>query len=271
MSVLLVWSCVPPEEEISNDDIVLAEVYNRTLYLSDMEGMIPRYASPNDSSLIVNAYTERWVRENLMLYEAERNITSDLDIDKLVRDYRASLLLNNYERSIVELELDSFISDEELLVYYNDHKEHFQLETNIMRSKFMKLPNDAPMLDKVQEWWKNDTLPSMKKLMNYCEEHAVVYQLEDSIWLESDKVIGEFPKGALSSIQEGKEFKLTEGGFQYFIRVMEIQSKNSDPPMGYIRGRAIKHILHNRRLKLIEEKKEKLYQKAQRAGHVKVF
>ncbi|MGB1216739.1 MAG: hypothetical protein ACPG5P_02625, partial [Saprospiraceae bacterium] len=127
------------------------------------------------------------------------------------------------------------------------------------------------MLDKVQEWWKSDTFPTLKRLTEYCEEHAIIYQLEDSIWLESDKIIEEFPKGALSSMKEGKEFRLTEGDFQYFIRIMEIQSKNSDPPMGYIRGRAIKHILHNWHLKLIEEKREKLYQKAQRAGHVKIF
>ncbi len=269
--MISISSCISSEKEENINDVLLAKVYNKPLYLSELDGMIPRTATPADSSLIVSAFIERWVRENLMLYEAERNVPKDLNIDKLVRDYRASLILHNYEEMLIESDLDSMISEQEILNYFNEHKTHFQLETNIMRCNFMKLDKNAPQMDKVEEWWEADSFPQLKYLTQYCDKNAIVYQLEDSIWLDVDQVEAEFPKGALSSMKEGKEFKLTEGDYKYFIRIMEIQSKNSDPPVGYIKAHATKYILHNRKLKLIEDKKEQLYQKSDRKGHIKIY
>ena len=69
------------------DDKVLAQVYNKVLYQSNLADMIPEYTTPEDSALIVKAYLQRWIREQLLMYEAERNIPKDLNIDQLVRDY----------------------------------------------------------------------------------------------------------------------------------------------------------------------------------------
>ncbi len=268
-----IWivACMPPDEDRSDEDILLAKVYNKPLYLSELEGMIPRSATPTDSSLIVNAYVERWVRENLMLYEAERNVSKDLNIDKLVRDYRASLILHNYEKKIAESSLDSTITENQLLDYYEKYKSHFQLETSIMRCKFMKWDADTPNLDKIEKWWKSDEKSDLKKLSKSCEESALIYQLEDSIWINKDELVEEFPKDVISSMKEGKEFEQTKDGFKYYVKVMEVQSKNSEPPMSYIRNHAIKFILHNRKLELVERTREELYQKAERKGHVKYF
>ncbi len=266
-----IGSCMPPEEERDAEDILLAKVYNKPLYLSDLDGMIPRSATPTDSSLIVNSFTERWVRENLMLYEAERNIPKDLNIDKLVRDYRASLILHNYEKQITETQLDSMISDDEIMEYYNQYEGHFQLETSIMRCKFMKLPSDAPDLAKAEKMWEEMKDGSSKKLENYCEENAITYQLEDSIWVNKDELASEFPKDVLSSMKEGKEFKQKKEDYVYYVRVMEVQSKNNEPPLSYIRNQVSKFILHNRKLELVNKMREELYQKAERKGHVKYY
>ncbi len=269
--IFLVSACMPPEDEQNGEDLLLAKVYNKPLYLSQLDGMIPRNATPSDSSLIVNAYVERWLRENIMLYEAERNVPKDLNIDKLVRDYRATLILHNYEKMIAESSLDSIISDEEVMNYYTEYKSHFQLETSIMRCKFIKLSKDAPKKEKAIKMWKEEKEDDKKKLAKYCEENAVVYQLEDSIWINKEDLKVEFPKDVLSSMKEGKEFKQSKDGFDYYVRVMEVQSKNSDPPMSYIRNHAIKFILHNRKLDLVEKSREDLYKKAERKGHIKYY
>jgi len=82
-------------------DKVLAQVYNKVLYQSNLVDVIPESSTPEDSALIVKAYLQRWVREQLLMYEAERNIPKDLNIDKLVRDYRASLVRFNFEEQII--------------------------------------------------------------------------------------------------------------------------------------------------------------------------
>lgn len=104
---MVVAACTPVETGKGQDDRLLATVFNRSLYLSDLDEMIPESASKQDSTLFINAFTERWVRENVLMHEAEVNIPQDLNIDRLVRDYRASLIKHNYEQILVELEMDS--------------------------------------------------------------------------------------------------------------------------------------------------------------------
>ncbi|MFN6071273.1 MAG: hypothetical protein ACK489_03305, partial [Bacteroidota bacterium] len=91
------YSC-SEDIQTKNGNFQLARVYNKSLYIKDLEGMFPPGTSAYDSSLITNAYTQRWVREAVLLYEAENNLPKDLNIDRLVRDYRSSLVRNNYEQ-----------------------------------------------------------------------------------------------------------------------------------------------------------------------------
>jgi hypothetical protein len=269
--LLTVPSCLPPED-VEKDDVLLAKVYNKPLYLSELEGMVPNNVSDGDSTLIVNSYVERWVRENLMLYEAERNLPKDLNIDKLVRDYRSSLILHNYEKELVETQLDSVITDAEVMEYYKKYETLFQGKANILRCQFMKIPKAAPDLAKAEKWWDDAASDaSMRLLEEYCGEYAVVYQLDGEMWLNSDEVAAEFPKGALSSIKEGKESKLSEGDYRYFFRVIETQSDDNEPPIEYVRAEVSKFILHNRKLKLVEKHREEVYKKAERKGNVKYF
>lgn len=270
--ILAISSCVPPEDEAGENDILLAKVYNKPLYLSDMEGMVPRTATPTDSTLIVNAFTDRWVKENLMIYEAERNIRKDLNIDELVRDYRASLILHDYEKNLAESELDSVITNEELMKYYDDYKSHFQLEGTIRMCKFMKLPSNAPNMKRVSKWWDdNDDEEYLELLTEYSEDNAVVYQLADNVWLTVDELEKNFPSSIISSLKTGEKLEESEGDFKYFVEVLETKSKNSEPPMAYIRERASNFILHNRKVDLVYKKREELFQNAERKGHVKYY
>ena len=65
---------------------LLASVYNRSLYLTDMEGMFPENASKQDSQQVINAYVDRWIRNNIIMAEAERNVPKDLNIDEFFKN-----------------------------------------------------------------------------------------------------------------------------------------------------------------------------------------
>ncbi|MFQ5447255.1 MAG: hypothetical protein ACE5FF_09995, partial [Saprospiraceae bacterium] len=156
---------------------LLAKVYNKTLRLSDMEGMIPEGMTPEDSAVIIDAFVENWVREASMLYEAERNIPKDLDINKLVEDYRASLIKHNYENILVREFLDSTITEKELQVFYEQNKEQYKLETPIIRCRFIKAARDAHQLKQAESWWNSNKEEDIVKLRNWCNANAVVHHL----------------------------------------------------------------------------------------------
>ncbi len=268
IGLMLIVSCSPISENEA-EETVLAKAHNKTLYISELDGMIPDGISEQDSMMIVNAYIERWVRKSLMLHEAERNLPKDLDIDRLVRDYRASLILHNYEQMLVEASLDSTITQEELTVYYEKNKEQYQLESNIMRCNFIKIPTTAPDIGKVKKWWNDD---DSLALMKYSNTYAEAFLLEDSTWHKVDDIAAEFPKGTFSKgMKSGQALSLKDGDYQYFLKVLETKSQKEIAPLEFIRGQATKFILHNKKIKLLEQKKEELYEKGIRRNYVKIF
>ena len=266
---LLVISCSPVEESPVDDDVVLAKVFNKTLYLSELDGMIPKSVTPEDSMNIINAEIERWAREAVLMQEAEKNIPSDLNIDGLVRDYRASLIRHNYERLLVEVKLDSTISESELNAYYEKNKEQYQLESSIFRCHIIKIPLNASNLDQLRIMWRSTKEEDLKKMKTYCEENADYHMLEDTVWLTIDEVRAQLPKG--TNIFPNQDLTQSDNEFLYFLKVLEKKSQKEIAPLGFIREQAQKVILHQRKKKLLEAKKEELYERETRKNNVKIL
>lgn len=271
-SIGFLFACVPAKDAPEGDQS-LAEVYNKTLYLSELDGMTPEGISSEDSSLIINAYVDRWVRDAVMMHEAEHNIPKDLNIDKLVLDYRTSLILHNYEKVLVEQMLDSTITHVEMNNFYEKNKQQYQLETPIVRCHFIKIQRDIPNLNHLQELWNSTDTTKWDELVNFSNQNATIHQLEDSTWFKVEDIAAYMPTGTLTidNVTSKNDFVQRDGEFQYFFRVLELVSKKEIPPVSYIQEQAAKVILHRRKMQILEEMKDKMYEDALRKNNVKVF
>ncbi len=273
VSALLLAACGSGNSAEEEDEL-LAKVYNKSLYLSELEGMFPEGTTASDSSLIINAYVNRWVREALILYEAERNIPKDLNIDKLVRDYRASLIRANYERILVEELLDSVITQAELIDFYQKNKSQYQLETPIIRCYFVKVPTPVPESGNLRNWWNNPSSgDNYDKLVTYCNTYAVAHHLEDSTWHKVEDIGMLLPTGTLTTnnISTKREFTQRDGEFQYFFKLFEVKNRKEIAPLSFIEDQARKVILHKRKIKLLEDKKEQMYEMELRKNNIIVY
>lgn len=144
--------------------------------MNDLEGMFFESATHEDSMQIINAYVDRWVRDNVLMAEAERNIPQDLNIEELLKKYRESLILNNYEEQLTKNNLSTEISEEELKDFYEKNKEQYQLETPIVRCYFLKIPKPTPQSDSLQKWWNSPKSgDNLGKMKIYARTHAKSY------------------------------------------------------------------------------------------------
>lgn len=262
-------SCTPAEKVLEENDVELAKVFNKKLFLSELEGMVPDGASPEDSIKIINAEVERWARETLLMQEAEKNIPSDLNIDNLVRDYRMSLIRHNYEQFLVETQLDSAISQQELNEYYEKNKEQYQLQTSILRCFLIKVPITAPNLDQLRTWWRSNDQEDFQKMKDYAARNAAFYMLEDSTWYKIDDVRDQLPKG--TNLNASQDLTQRDNEYQYFLKVMQKKSQKEIAPLTYIQEQAQKVILHKRKMVLLDKRKEELYVRETSKNNVKIF
>ncbi len=272
--LLLVVIACQKNTNTTGSNRILATVYNRSLYLSDMEGMFSENATREDSQQVINAFCDRWIREQLVMTEAERNIPKDLNLDELVKKYRESLILSNYEEQLTQIGLDTTISDNELHTFYEKNKEQYQLETPIARCYFLKIPKPAPQSDSLSKWWNSPKSgDNLIKLKNYAKANAKAYILEDSVWTRVDKIAEMLPKGTLSTdnMSGDKELTMKDDNFQYYFRALGVMNKQEIAPLSFIREQASKYILHQRKIQLLEKKKQEMYDTELRKNNVKIY
>ena len=262
-------SCTPVEETAEEDDMELAKVFSKKLFLSELEGMVPEGATPEDSTKIINAEVERWTRETLLMQEAEKNIPADLNIDELVRDYRMSLIRHNYEQFLVNTQLDSVISKQEISAYYEKNKEQYQLQSSILRCFLIKVPKSSPNLNHLRSWWKNSKLDDFKKMEDYAIQNADFYMLDKNAWYQQSDLKAQLPNG--TNLNPDWDLNQSDENYFYFLKVFEKKSSKELAPLGYIQDQIKKVILHKRKMVLLDQRKEELYDRETSKNNVKIF
>lgn len=267
--LMTTWSCKDVLQQ--DDDKVLARVYQKKLYESDLEGVVSGATTAEDSLILTRSYVESWVRDALLLKEAESKLPPDLNIDKLVENYHASLILHNYENHLVDKLVDSHISSEELSNYYEENKEQYQLETTIVRCHFLKITKPVPNRDSLRNWWDDDSPKSFEKLVKYSNQNADLFIL-DSVWYKVEEIEQFMPSGTISqeNIRSANTLRFTDPNYEYYLRVLETVKGKEIAPLSYIREQAIRVIMHERKLETLERIKNDLYREELERNNVKI-
>jgi SHS2 domain-containing protein len=263
-------------EEGGEEDRLLAEVYNKKLYYSDIENMLLSKGGGEDSLRWLNAIVDKWVKETLFLYEAERNLPSDINIDALIKDYRATLIINQYEKNYVERQLDSTITEQELQRYYEENKDQYQLRTPIVRVNYIILSKKLPprIVRRVEDLWKKSEQPALDvDLVSLVSKNSEAYFFDDSQWMTLTELSSVLPKGAINEqiLQYTKNFILSDEAYYYYARILEMKSREEVAPLSYIKNQANRVILNKRKLDLINQRKKDLFESANAQNHVKIY
>lgn len=270
-ALLLATACGGIETE--DADPLLARVHQRELRLSELEGMFPASADAKDSSRIITAFVNRWTKDAVLQWEAERNLPTDAGIDQLVRDYRASLVRSNYEEVLVSMRLDSTISQEQLQEYYEANKNQYQLERPIVRCFFLRVPYPTPEEASLQDLWDNGKIADTMALKNYSERFAEVSLLDPDAWYSLDDIADQLPEGTLTAnnVNSKREFSQQDGSFRYYFRLLELKPRLEIAPLDYVKDQATKVILHSRKMRVIQEAREEIFERELRRNSIETF
>jgi len=269
LSGLVACNLSPPDET----DPILATVHHHDLRMSKASQYITEGSLPKDSLSQLRSYVEHWVRETVLLHEAEQYFPADINIDDLVLDYRHSLIISDYEKNLVETQLDTFISTGELQEYYQKNKDQYQLERPIVRAHFVKLDNTTDSLLQFREWWDSSDSLDFQELIAFSNSHADVFMLEDSTWYKVEEIENLMPPGTWRSenMRAKTSLRFTDDQYEYYLRISESLLSTEIAPLSYIREQAVRFIMHKRKLDLLEKLKADLYNREMRGNHVNIF
>ncbi len=255
-------------------DNVIARVNEQYLYRSQLADIVPAGSSAEDSSRLVKAYIESWIREELLLDQAKKRLSSrSKDIEQKLEDYRRSLLIYSLEDEIMTSRLDTAIDPQLLESYFELNKAQFLLRDPIFKGRFVKLENGAPKTELLRRLLTSKRHKEEKQLEDYCLQYATNYHLNDSSWAYSGEVLRSMPRELIDRINFNSRglFETSDEQYQYFVVVNAFRDVGEEPPLELERNNIRDLILLQRRQQAIARYIDEMYQRAEAEQKFEIY
>jgi hypothetical protein len=253
--------------------VLLAQVFDYKLYYDDIKDLLQQYTDPQDSVQQVRSLTDHWVRDRLILVEAEKHFPKEANMTQLLEDYRQSLLRHFFEQQVIEQRLDTVITEKDLEDYYDANKEQHRLEAGIWRGYYFKIKRPQNRADKIISWWYGFPQKHMEEVTDYMNKHAKTNWSDTLQWHELNAVIQLFPEGTLyeSAIRSNRSIARSDQEYYYLLYPLEVYYKQDIAPLSRIREQAARYIIHQRELELLERIKKEIYDRDIQNERVKIY
>ncbi len=245
----------------------IARVKDIYLYPQNLKGIVQSGMSREDSISMIQRYVKSWIRKQLLIAKAQQNIDFDeMEIERKVLDYRYALMMHEFEKIYVNNKLDTHISNEEIRRYYEKNQDNFELDQNILRGIFVKLPKGAPKVTRFRYLLRSNRAEDFEELKSYCYSFASKAHLEDSTWVYFTDLYTYMPPQHITDEQNflktHKFYESSDDNYMYFLKIEGYKLRTDTSPLEFVEDEIRKIILHKRKVKLAKELESNIYDEA---------
>ncbi len=271
LSILLVSiSLSGCKHKSETTNVPLARVGDNYLYINDLKGIIPKTLSSRDSLLFCRSYINKWVHTQLLLQQAEKNLSEDkLNFKKRLEEYRNSLIIYQYETEFVRQNMDTIITEQQIDDYYKSHLKDFQLKENIVKVIYAILDRDrvdSPQLEKI--FWRMFHLPDsvlLDSLENYAPVMTESFSADTNSWIPFNQLLKVIPIETYNQgiyLKNHRIIRFKDNTRIYLVKFANFKIKDDISPEE-LETNFIRQILINRRkTKMINRLREDIFKHA---------
>jgi hypothetical protein len=272
-SISVFASC--KESDGNKKQNILAEYKGKVLYRSDIPEDVWKQNQINDSSGLLKSILDKWLENQVLVYEAENALSEDQkNKEKLIEDYRNSLLIYEYQQKLIREQLDTAVTEEEIIAFYNSNTQAFQLKKNIVKIKYIKINKQKADLNKLKNLMQSGKEEDNNTLRTLAESEAENFYL-DSNWLFLDDITKEIPLNENYNQQRflsnNKFVNLEENNTLYLLYILDFRIKDAVSPIDFEKERIKDIIRYQRKLSFLKSSQKSLFEQAIKKGDVKYY
>ncbi|MFA6676034.1 MAG: hypothetical protein WCS34_00390 [Bacteroidales bacterium] len=246
--ILSVSSCKFTDKIFDSD--IIARIGKQKLYKSEVESLLPKNISSEDSIRLTQEYINSWATKHLLLDVADKHLPKNQkNVTKQLEEYKSSLLVYRYEELYVKQRLDTLVTTAECESYYNAHKDNFISDVSIIKARYIKILSSSPNVKVVKSLYKAKTNEDLQNLEEVCHDSADKYSIFDGKWIsleqiakELDMTIGECEK----EIRNKNYIEKEDEGYDYLVYIFDRIAPKQISPFDY-NIEKIKEIIISRR------------------------
>jgi len=244
--------------QTSEEREVVARVNENYLYLDEIEALVDEEVTPEDSTLIVNNFINRWATQQLLIDKAKFNLSiqQQKEFDELVSNYRNELYSKAYADVLVAKRLDTAFNQNEIEEYYTEHLENFRLNEDLVKLRFINLDKNNLDFESIK-----------KKFIRFNEEDKIdldrislqfkAYSYNDSAWVGTKSVYNRIvPLNDVNKSQLLKKsnfLQLEDSLEVYLVYVNDVLLRNDQAPLEYATSTIKQILLNKRKANLVKE------------------
>jgi hypothetical protein len=266
---ILAVSCTGKVSDAKRKPVL--EVEGKFLYQDEIKKIIPADASVIDSAEITERYIKKWVTDVLVYENAKRNINNLADIDKLVEEYRKSLIIHEYEQGLVEQKLSDKVTEEELQKFYNSYKSELLTQENMIKGLLLIVPKGAPETDHVREWVRLSDTKALENIEKYSLKNAISYDFFMNKWTLFSEILKKVPlkiENSSSFISTTSFVETSDSTKLYFLRIASALPAGQVEPYDLAKDKISSILLNKKNSDFIIQFEKDIYNDAVKEGSI---
>lgn len=261
---ILMVSCTGSQPD--SDEEPLARVHHKYLYPSDLSAIVPAGMTGTDSIRYVSQYINQWIHQQLLLEQAEFNLDADkMNFEHLIQDYRASLLIHEYQKQLLAEKIDTVINGDEVEAYYNQNLGEFELSAPIVKALYIRIQKDNSRVQEIKNLLRSSSDSALESLVNLCYQYADRFDFFNDNWVAFQLITQNIPGSPEDQEAFLRSESLMETEDEQFLHLLQIHDyklSGETAPMEYVQDRIRDMIMSDRRKVLLTELEESVFQEA---------
>ncbi len=270
---LLLISC---NLNVESEKNVIAKVGENFFTYDDLIEKIPKNIQRLDSTLIVNSIIEKWALNELLINNAEINLSEfeKKRIKKNSNEYYNSLLVNSYKNKIAAFNSDSLVNENEILEYYKLNFTNFVLYEDVVRARYIRLNKNNFNLNEIKRRFRRFNQDDLI-FFDSISLQLLNYSFNDSIWINKDlffNKIGFLDDEEIDRIVKKSLYIAKEDSLDvYLIKVNGFKGINEEAPLNYIYKRIEELIINKKKVDFIKNFDREIIENAKQKKIFKIF
>ena len=251
----------------SLEDNLLARVNDDFLTIDQIDTDIFNELNFNDSVVQIKNYITEWATRKLLEEGANLNLDNQkqFEFNSLIEKYKSDLYTSAYLDALVNKSLDTIISKIELKEIYEDNKELFVLNEDLIKLRYIIFESNISDQDEIKSLFMRYSEEDKVRLKRISNKFKSFF-FNDSIWIRSKDIIEKIPAlnydtgEILSKNMNFIQFKDSVG--LYLININDFANVGNQAPISYIEPTLRQIIINKRKYDLAKKLKVEILNNA---------